>query len=174
MSRAIVELSDNHNHQSCLNIVTPLQPKDFFRGVWQGEGQLLPHPLVRWLLPPERIRFSSEAVWLSETVWLVKDRSEFSSGRILERKMFAELIAPTNIHLSADDMPFGADVYLHERGFDFSPYYILAPHHGRVFKLRCYDRCSLDEAGRIHDVIRMYWYGFPVARMYLGPLERKD
>jgi hypothetical protein len=40
--------------------------------------------------------------------------------------------------------------------------------------LRCYDRCSLDEAGRIHDVIRMYWHGFPVARMYLGPLERQD
>jgi hypothetical protein len=78
-------------------MVTPLQPKDFFQGVWHGEGELVPHPLVRSLVPRERFRFFSEAVWLSETVWLVKDRSEFASGSILERKMFAELKAADRI-----------------------------------------------------------------------------
>jgi len=154
-------------------MVTPLQPKEFFRGTWRGEGELVPHVLVRWLLPRERIRFSTEAIWLSETVWVVKDHYEFSSGRILEKKMFAELLAPNRIHLTADDMPFGADIFLLEKGFDFSPYYVLAPYAGQIFRLRCFDQCRLDEQGRVHDNIRMYWWGFPVARMYLGPVEKQ-
>ncbi len=49
--------------------------------------------------------------------------------------MSAELLAPNRIHLTADDMPFGADILLHEKGFDFTPYYILATYGGQVFRL---------------------------------------
>ena len=146
-------------------MVTPLQPREFFRGLWQGEGELVPHPLLRWLVPRERFRFFSEAVWLSDTVWLVKDRFEFASGRILERKMFAELLAPNRVHVTADDMPLGADILLYETGFRFTPYYALASHRGRVYRLHCFDDCRLDGQGLVHDTIRMYFWGFPVARM---------
>ncbi len=53
--------------------------------IWRGEGELVPHLAIRWLVPGERIRFSTEAIWLSDTVWVVRDRYEFSSGRILEK-----------------------------------------------------------------------------------------
>jgi hypothetical protein len=153
-------------------IVTPLQPRQFFTGVWRGEGELVPHPLLRWLVPRERFRFSSETVWFSETVWLVKDRFEFASDRVLERKMFAELLAPNRVHVTADDMPLGADILLCETGFRFTPYYALASHRDRVYRLHCFDECTLDRQGRIHDVILMYFLGFPVARMNIGPLDR--
>ena len=48
-------------------MVTPLQPREFFRGLWKGEGELVPHPLLKWLVPRERFGFFSEAVWLSDT-----------------------------------------------------------------------------------------------------------
>ena len=153
-------------------MVTPLQSREFFRGFWKGEGELLPHPLLRWLVPRERFRFFSETAWFSDTVWLVKDRFEFASGRVLERKMFAELMAPNRVHMTADDMPLGADILLHETGFRFTPYYALGSYRGRSYRLRCFDECTLDGQGRIHDIIRMYFWGFPVARMFIGPLDR--
>jgi len=153
---------------------TPLQPKEFFRGIWTGEGELAPHPWLRWFVPKARIRFSSEAVWLSETIWLVKDRLEFSSGQVIERKMFSELVAPDRIHVTADDMPLGADILLHKRGFHFTPYYALARHRGRTYRLRCTDECWIDESGFVHDTIKMYFWRFPVATMRLGPIDRRD
>jgi hypothetical protein len=129
--------------------------------------------LLSWFVPQEQIRFSSQAIWLSQKIWLVKDRFEFSSGRILERKMFAEVVGPDRLHVTADDMPLGADIQLSETGFRFTPYYALASHRGRVYRLRCFDECTLDAQGRIHDVIQMYWCGCPVARMHLGPLAKQ-
>jgi len=155
-------------------MATPLEPKEFFRGVWTGGGELVPHPLLRWLVSRAHIRFSSEATWLSETIWLVKDRLEFASGQVIERKMFAELIAPDRVHVTADDMPLGADILLHKKGFRFTPYYALARHRGRMYRLRCIDECWIDQSGFVHDTIKMYWCGLPVATMRLGPIDRHD
>ena len=120
--------------------------------------------------PRERIRFWSEAIWLSERIWIVKDRFELPSGRVVERRMFAELVASDRIHVTADDMPGGADILLPERGFRFTPYYALVPYGGRLYRLRCLDECCLDEAGFLHDTVRMYFWGLPVATMRLGPI----
>jgi hypothetical protein len=151
---------------------TPLQPKEFFRGIWRGPGELIPAWWLRWFAPCERINFSSEAIWLSETVWLVKDRMEFSSGRILERRMFSEIVAPDRLHVTADDMPGGADILLHEHGFRFTPYWVIATHRGVTVRLRGFDECTLDEDGFVHDTVRMYFCGLPVVVMKLGPIRR--
>jgi hypothetical protein len=115
---------------------------------------------------------TTEAVWLSDTVWLVRDHFEFSSGRIIDRKMFAELVAPDRIHVTADDMPMGADILLHESGFRFTPYKVLVHHRGFTFRLRCVDENTIDHDGFIHDCVRMSFCGFPVATMRLGPIVR--
>lgn len=153
-------------------MITPIQPKEFFRGQWKGQGKLIAHPLLRWLVPEERIYMSSEACWLSETIWVVKDHFEFSSGRIIERRVFAELIAPDRVHVTADDMPFGADILLSENGFRFTPYLVLATYRGRTYRVRCKDKCRVDAAGYVWDEISMYFCGLPVARMELGPIDR--
>jgi hypothetical protein len=152
--------------------VTPRQPTRFFRGVWTGDGELVPHPLLRLLVRRERIRMTSEPVWLSETIWLVKDRFEFSSGRVLDRKMFCELASPDRIHVTADDMPGGADIELHDRGFRFTPYRVLASYGGLTVRLRCHDENTLDEHGCIHDLVTMYCCGVRVATMRIGPIDR--
>ena len=124
--------------------------------------------------PRERLRFHSETVWLSETIWQVNERMEFDSGRVIVRKMFAELVAPDHIRLTADDMPGGAGIHLHAEGFRFTPYYILAASRdgGILHRLRCLDECLLDEEGFVHDTIRMYYCGVRVATMRIGPITR--
>lgn len=156
------------------DLVTPLQPKAFFRGVWTGPGQLIPRPWFRWFARKEAVRHRSEAVWLSETVWVVKDRFEFSSGMVVEGKMFAELVAPDRVHVTADHMPEGADILLSERGFRFTPYYALVNYGGKLWRLRCRDECLMDADGLMYDTVRMSFWGLPVATMRLGPISRND
>jgi hypothetical protein len=139
-------------------IVTPRQPARFFRGIWTGDGELVPHPLLRWLVRRERVRMTSEPVWLSETIWLVKDRFELSSGRVLDRKMFCELVAADRIHVTADDMPSGADIELHDGGFRFTPYHVLVNHRGLTVRLRCHDENTVDEDGS-STIVKMYFCG---------------
>lgn len=147
--------------------VTPLEPRKFFSGVWRGEGELIPSPLIAWLIPKEKISLQSRAVWLTDTIWKVEESFEFSSGRVIERKMFAEIVAPNRLHVTADDMPLGADIILHEKGFRFTPYYILGEYSGRKWRLRCVDDNRLDGNGIIHDRIEIFFFGVRVAEMRL-------
>ncbi len=147
--------------------LTPLQPKEFFRGKWEGEGEIAPSPLLRWLYPKEKIRYFSEAEWLTDTIWLVRDRHEFASGAVIHRKMFVEQVAPDRLHATADDMPLGADIILHEKGFRFVPYYVWSGYRGRKWLVKCHDECVLDDEGLIHDTIKMYYWGLQVATMHL-------
>lgn len=149
------------------NQITPLQPKKFFTGIWKGEGELCPHPLLRLLMPEEQIRFSGQPIWLSDTLWVVKERFEFSSGEVIERSMFVEIVGPERLHVTADDIPLGADIILHEKGFRFTPYYTWSYYKGRRRRLRCIDENMIDESGTIHDTIKMFFFGLPVATMHL-------
>ena len=90
----------------------------------------------------------------------------------MERKMFCELVEPRRIHVTADDMPSGADLRLYEKSFCFDPYRVLASFGGRVYQLRCIDENRLDDNGLIYDTNKMYFWGLHVATMYLGPLTR--
>jgi hypothetical protein len=81
--------------------------------------------------------------------------------------MFVEIVGSDRLHVTADDMPLGADIILHEKRFRFTPYYIWACYRGRRWRLRCIDENLIDESGTIHDTIRMFFFGFPVATMRL-------
>jgi hypothetical protein len=118
-------------------------------------------------MPKEKVHLQSRAVWLTDTIWKVEESFEFSSGRVIQRKMFAEMVAPDRLHVTADDMPLGADIILHERGFRFTPYYILGKYGGRRWQLRCEDDNRLDESGIIHDRIEMFFFGVRVAEIRL-------
>lgn len=148
-------------------MVTPLQPREFFAGTWSGIGELIPSRFLRWFVPIERIEFVSRPIWLSETVWMVQETFRFSSGTQIARTMFVQIVAPNRLHVTADDMPLGADIILSEKEFRFTPYYVWANHQGRRWQLRCLDENSIDEAGTIHDTIRMFFHGLEVATMHL-------
>ena len=119
-------------------------------------------------MPKEHIRFLSQTIWFSDVVWVVKERFEFSSGDMIVRKMFVEIVGPDRLHVTADDMPLGADIILHEKGFRFTPYYIWSYYRGRRWRLKCIDENLIDESGTIHDTIKMFFFGFPVATMRLA------
>ena len=91
---------------------TPLQPQKFFQGIWTGEGEVVPSLLLKWFVPRQRFYFSCQTHWLTETIWLVKEQYKFSDGRVMERKMFCELVEPRRIHVTADDMPSRARIVL--------------------------------------------------------------
>ena len=148
--------------------LTPLRPREFFRGKWEGHGEFVPLRLVRWLYPRQEVHYFCEAQWLTETIWVVPERAEFSSGAVIERKMFCELVTPDRIHVTADDMPLGADIHLHENGFRFTPYYTWSGlGGGRKWLLRLHDENVLGPDGRIHDTIHMYYHKIRVATMRL-------
>jgi len=148
-------------------MVTPLQPKQFFSRIWSGEGELIPHRLLRWLVAKERISFGSTPLWLSETVWMVNESFAFSSTGTISRTMFVQLVAPDRLHVTADDMPLGSDISLSENGFQFAPYYIRSYYRGLPITLRCLDDNVIHADGTIHDTIEMFFFRFHVATMYL-------
>lgn len=136
------------------------------------EKASLSHPLLRWIVQRERVRMTSEPVWLFVTIWLVKDRLELSCGRGLDRKMFCELVQPDLIPVTADDKPGGADIQLYDRGFRFTPYLVAVNYRGLTVCPRCCDENTLDERGFIHDVVKIYFWGVRVTTMRIGPINR--
>lgn len=148
--------------------MTPLDPHEFLNGVWKGEGALHPLWFIRWLFPEEDIRFESRATWLSETAWAVKEEFVFSGGEMIQRTMYAEMTDQRHVRITADDMPGGAEILLHSRGFRFTPYYIVARYKGFRWKLRCLDENAIDCYGVIHDRLKMSLFGIPVCTMFLN------
>jgi hypothetical protein len=148
-------------------MVTPLQYKEFFAGIWRGEGELVPYPLLRWVVRKETITFESRTIWLSDTVWMLKESFVFSSTGTISRTMFVQLLAPDRLHVTADDMPLGSDITLSQNGFRFSTYYIRLRHRGMPITLQCLDDNVIQPDGTIRDTIKMYFFGLRVATMNL-------
>jgi len=153
-------------------MLTPLQPREFFQGTWKGRGELIPAFYMRFFARRESFDFSSKSERITENIWVVYDSLHFDSGWKIDRKMFSELVAPDRLHVTADDMPGGADIFLHEHGFRFSPYHVLGYYRGRTWKMRFTDECILDDDGFIHDDIKMHFLGIRVAEMRIGPIKR--
>ena len=89
-------------------------------------------------------------------------------GHWIFRRMFVEIIGKNRLHVTADDMPLGADITLHEKGFYFTPYLIWFHYKGRRWRLKCMDENMIDDSGVINDRIRMFFMGFPIATMHLA------
>ena len=145
--------------------MTPLQPRDFFSGVWVGEGELRPARWLRWLLPTERVRAVSRPRWTSDRSWQVAERFEFSRSPAIEREMAVEIVGPDRLRVTAADMPGGAEIELFEHGFRFTPYLVEATRFGLKWRLRCRDDSRIRSDRLIENLIHMSWLGVPVMTM---------
>ena len=152
----------------------PLTPRAFFDGEWSGEGAIVLLPPFGWLVPPWTFSFSARPTWLSDRIWMVDEEYQFGNGETLRRRMFVVHVSPTVLHVTADDMPLGADIILNAHGFRFSPYQILALRWGRRWRLRCNDVNVVDEAGVVHDRIRFYFAGILVGTLTLKSTVRRS
>lgn len=88
-----------------------------------------------------------------------------SNGRIEERLRYARFLDPSHIHVSADDMPDGADVTIDEHGYRIAPYRVLAPLGPARFILTSRDQATVKPDGTLLYATRLSWHGLPIARL---------
>jgi uncharacterized protein DUF998 len=144
---------------------TALRPRDFFGSTWRGEGQvqLRPFALTRRFAPSFAI--ARTTTWPAEDVGIVCDRAIFSDGHVEERRRIAHIIDPAHIHVSADDMPGGAEIVVDEAGYRIAPYRVLVPVGPVHLRVRCRDESHIEPDGTLVQVTRARWLGLPVARL---------
>jgi hypothetical protein len=71
----------------------------------------------------------------------------FPAGQVLRRTMYVRTAGPDRLHVTADDMPGGADVLLRQRGFTSTPYVVLVSFAGGDWRSRCFDECRSTSRG---------------------------
>ena len=142
--------------------LSPLRPREFFARPWSGNGEFVPR--LGGSRRARRFHFRSECEFLSDDEWIVHDTIEFEGGESWPRSMHAKLVAPDRIESTADDMPGGTELQLEESGFRFRPYVLKVPLGPVRIRVRCHDRCWLDDEGVLHDEIDIRFMGAPVGR----------
>jgi hypothetical protein len=158
-----------------LSALIPLRPRDFLARSWTGTGELIPWPYVlgRRLARPFEAR--REATWLSERVWRIDDEARFADGRVLRRQTFCEFVAGDHVHLTAGDLPDGADVWLQEGGYRIAQFRMAFPIGPVPVYIRCRDLSYLEGDGAFANVFeaRSLVLGLPMARLvfHVRPAE---
>jgi hypothetical protein len=149
-------------------MVTPLQIRDFFSGVWTGTGEFRLHSVLRLLVPNQAVRYQGRTTWLSDTLWKATEEFTLSHEGSRNRITYIQIIEDDRLHMTCDDIPGGADILLCESGFRFTPYLFRSPFAGTHITVRCLDEAVLDEQGVLHDRIKMYYGGIRLASMSLS------
>ena len=135
--------------------LVPLRPRDFFAQAWVGEGELMLRPffLGRWFAPRFRVRRTS--TWISERVWRFDDEAEFRHGKF-HRQNWCELVTDDHVHVTAADLPDGADVWIEDDGLRFAPFRSSFPVGPVPIYMRGYDRSYLEDDGTFVNVIDVH------------------
>jgi hypothetical protein len=154
----------------------PLDLRELFARPWSGPATLWRPWWLRWLplAAPVRFRTKIADAHLAESTGLiVKDTMSFSNGKLWERTMVAQLVAPGRWRISAEDMPGGTEQTVGTDGFAFTPFTILAPVLGPVrIPLRCTDEIVLLNARTMLDTSEMWFLGVRIGKMVMR-LERE-
>jgi len=154
-----------------VNADTPLDLREVFARPWSGPATIRLPWWLRWLPVPSSLHFRTEIedVHLAETSGLtVRDTTTFPNGRVWQRTMTAQLVAPGRWKVSAEDMPGGAEQSVSADGFAFTPYRIIAPVLGPMrVRVRCTDEVVLVDARTMTDTIEMRFFGVRVATMVM-------
>jgi hypothetical protein len=148
-------------------MLTPLQIRDFFTGVWTGMGEFCLHSVLRLFVPNQAVRYQGQTTWLSDTLWKATERFTLSQEGSIHRTTYIQIIEDDRLHMTCDDIPGGADIILHEKGFRFTPYLFRSPFAGKHITVKCLDEAILDEQGELHDQIKMYYGGIQLASLNL-------
>jgi len=149
-------------------MITPLQPDRFFTGLWTGRGEFRLHSILRLFVRDQTVDYRGSTTWLSDRLWMATEQFQLSQARLKARTTFLQIVGPGRLHMTCDDVPGGADVLLHDRGFRFTPYVFRSPFAGGHLLVRCMDEAQLDEQGVLHDEIKMFCAGVHLATMTMA------
>jgi hypothetical protein len=144
---------------------TPMPPREFFRRAWSGEGEVVFFPGLLWRRYPLRFRCRREATFLTDDVWYYDDQVFMGDGRVEARRRFCQLVTPDRIHVTADDMPDGADVALDDRGFEIAPFWLTVPIGPLRWPLRCREQSRFESDGTFVETFHLRSFGLPAGRM---------
>lgn len=153
----------------------PLDLRRLFARPWSGPVTLWRPWWLRWLplAAPVHFHTTITEAHLAETTGLtVHDTMTFSNGKVWEREMTAQQIAPDRWRVTADDMPGGAEQMVGADRFVFTPFKIRVPLLGPVrIRLRCTDEIVLVDDDTMVDTSEMWFLGVRVGTMVmrLGP-----
>jgi hypothetical protein len=140
-----------------------LDLRELFAQPWEGEGKVERPWWLRWLPMPVTFRFRSEIANVHGDAWDVLDTTTFPDGAVQRRWMHARQITPDRVKLVADDMPNGAEVRVHDRGFEFTPYLIRVRVGGPLHvPVRHLDTVRLADDGEMIDTIELRVLGVRV------------
>jgi hypothetical protein len=153
---------------------SPLDPRRFFAGRWQGQGELIPRGLARLVLERSPVRLEGRGEWLSETVWCVHEQFTLGAGFGFERRMWMEQTGPGRVHATADDMPLGAELELDAGGFRFRRFRSWLVYRGVRFRLGCSSDTRVAADGMMHATIRIDFCRLPVATLGLTIRVERD
>jgi hypothetical protein len=152
---------------------TPVPPRDFFGRAWDGEGETVLWPAFLWRHLPLRFRATRVATWLTEDTWTFDDEATFAHGWTQRQRRFCQFVTPQHIHVTAEDLPNGADVLLDEDGYRVAPFTMLIPVGPLRLPLRCHEHGRMD--GRtLVDTVELRFLGLPAGRavMRVAPAGR--
>jgi hypothetical protein len=143
----------------------PLDLGEVFASPWVGEATIWRPWWLRWVPLQTRFEFRTEAVPTDNGV-VVNDTQTFPNGRVWERTMLGERLAPDRWRMSADDMPGGAEIAVRSDGYSFTPYTIWAPVLGSVkVPLRCHDEVQFEDEACLLDTIEFSFLGVKVGTL---------
>jgi len=145
-----------------------IDPRRLFSGTWRGAGELIPRGPARLVLRREPVQITGSGEWLSASVWRVHERFELASGWSFERRMFMELVTPTRVRATADDIPLGADVILTPDGFRFERFRSWLRYRGVRFRLGCHSSARLAAAGALNGEVELDLLRVPIATLRLS------
>jgi hypothetical protein len=144
---------------------TPMPPREFFRRAWAGDGEIVFFPALLWRRFPLRFRCRRESTWLSDEVWYYDDQVVMGDGRVERRRRFCQFVAPDRVHVTADDMPDGADLAFGESGFGIAPFWWVVPVGPQRWPLRCREQSSFESDGTFVETFHLRSFGLPAGRM---------
>jgi len=149
-------------------MITPLHPEEFFTGIWLGKGEFCLRSFLHWFVPNQAVEYQGWTTWLSDTLWMATEEFRRSHAGASQRTTFLRIVGPGRLHMTCDDVPGGADILLHDHGFQFTPYLFRSPFAGRYLLVKCLDEAHLDENGVLHDEVKMYYAGIHLATMTMA------
>jgi len=154
---------------------SPVQPREFFSGIWTGEGEVRFLGPARWFRRPETFRYQTQVHWITESHSQFIDVFEFERGRRLEIPFVSEVVGARRLHVTSPDMPGGADILLSEQGYTYSPYVLLVRFGPFQVRLHCTDVNVVESDGVIHDRAEMKWLGLHIATLTMRiRVDRSD
>lgn len=144
---------------------TPMRPRDFFGRSWSGDGELIPFPwLLRGLLS-QRFSFTREVTFITDELFVVHDTGRLERGFEMSVRSYCEFLDPSHVHITAAELPDGADLTLDENGYQLKPFRFAFPVGPVRFTYHLREQPQVASDGTIIDTIVITYLRVPVARL---------